>query len=167
MKKHILTAALALAASTAALAGPFYAGVGLHAAQLDAPSASVQDRDGEGLRLMGGYQLDKTWAVEGSYARTHGMTVGSAVKGHETSVALVGSYPLASKLSAVGKVGVSHSRLEAGSQDWSNNSLVMGAGVSYALDKHWHVRTEWEHTRDFADSGEAMNKVAMTLIKTF
>lgn len=169
MKKHILTAALALAASTAAMAGPFYAGVGLQNVQLDAPSnsAAVQDRSGNGLRLTAGYQLDKTWSVEGFYAHTSGMALTSSAKGHETGLAVVGQYPLTQKLSAVGKVGVSHTRLDAGAQDFTNNSMLVGAGVSYALAKDLRVRTEWEHTRDFADSGEAMNKVAVTLIKSF
>jgi len=170
MKKQLLTTALALAASVSAMAGSFYAGVGSQHTHLNAAQvagAAVTDDLGHGLRILAGYRVTPTWAVEAAYGHAKSLSAGTSLKGHETSLAVVGTHPVALGLSAIGKVGISHSHLDTEARDHSKNSLLIGAGVSYTLTPELSVRTEWERTQNFGRSGESADKVAVSLVKTF
>lgn len=169
MKKQLLAAALALAASATAMAGSFYGGVGGQYQELDVGATTIAvDGTSPGLRLVAGYNLSGTWAVEGVFSHARDMAVAQdRLKSDEASLSLLGAYPLSHNVKVLGKLGLSHGRLSSGGVETSGESVLVGAGLSYALNKDWSLRAEVEHTRDFAGVGKALNKASVLAIKTF
>lgn len=137
--KKIIAAVLLLSAAVAAPAfaanTPFYAGVSV----------------GDGLTLMGGYQIDKTISAEleyTSYNSRSGYTCGFANCGNYASASSLGgfgvaTFPLnlkgAAGLSVFGRIGLVRTQVSASGPGWyysdSRFDVAFGGGAQYDFNQ--------------------------------
>jgi OmpA-OmpF porin, OOP family len=187
-------AALLLSAATVASAADskWYLGFGvgysyanMYPADFASNTAGVTDSHkyyDAGYKVFMGYQLDRNWALEGSWVTLGKFQYGYATAGGSTSLdykvtgfgfSLVPSIPLGDSFSVFGKLGVfaSQARLTvasangafAGSLGNSGNqasevSPLLGAGFQLDFTQDFGVRLEYENygkVGNINDSGRA------------
>ncbi|MDO9148375.1 MAG: OmpA family protein [Hydrogenophaga sp.] len=133
-------------------------------------TTSIEDRDrSTGFKLFGGYQLSPHFALEGGYfdlgkfgytAHTDPAgTLNGEMRVKGLNLDLVGTLPLTGKLSAIGRVGVNYSRVNArfsstGAVNVSNPTASKnganakyGVGLNYAFSDAVAMRLEVERYR--------------------
>lgn len=168
-KPFAMTAAAILAAtlSTSALAASnFYGSIGYQQSRFD---ASAPDRNGPGLRVMVGHPISSSVGLEAFFAenRHQNLPMAGKVKTHETGLALVYHHPLSGPWYGLAKAGVSHTRLKSDTLSSSQNDWLAGVGVTYRINPQWAARAELEHSRNFADTREGMNKFVLSAVRHF
>ena len=139
--KKIIAAVLLFSAAFAAPAfaadTPFYAGISA----------------GDGLTVMGGYQIDKMFAAQldyTSYNSRSGYTgCGIANCGNYASANSLGMFgvavlPLnlkgASGLSVFGRAGLVHTTVNVWGYTFTDNSVVVGGGAQYDFNQKFSAR---------------------------
>lgn len=135
-KKIAITATLAMLASSAFAAGPFYAGADFGSTKAD----GFSDRE-NGYGAFVGYTFHENFAVEGAYRRladADGETIDQA------AVSVVGTLPLSNGFNVFGRLG--YNRLEAkyaGGKETESKALY-GVGVGYAFTPTISGRIEFQ-----------------------
>ncbi|MBY0555647.1 MAG: outer membrane beta-barrel protein [Burkholderiaceae bacterium] len=173
MKKILsaFVASAAVLASASAFAAPdeagtAYVGVGVVGShyKFDVPNAtSSTDRSGDKAtgKIYGGYNIDKTWAIEGGYTdfgkKGYDYTVGGAAghvqtDAHSYYLAGKGSWAVNDQIAVFGKLGVarnhnavSTSGIAAFSGGDNKSALYASVGAEYAIDKNVKVSLEYEN----------------------
>jgi len=166
----------ALVASAAALsgsaayaaddAGTAYIGAGVVGSRytFDVPGAvSADNHSGNkaGGKVFGGYNIDKTWAVEAGYtdfgSKTYNYTTGAGTgslksDAHSYYLAGKGTWPVAEKIDVFGKLGVARNHngvdttgIAAVNGGENKNSLYASVGAEYAINKNVKVSLEYEN----------------------
>jgi OOP family OmpA-OmpF porin len=108
----------------------------------DVGSFDIGSEDDTAFKFLAGYQINRTFAVEGAYSMLfdkQGVEI--------TAWELVGvaSFPLANKFSAFGKLGFAMWDADAGifgSDDGTD--LTFGLGVQYDLTPKFGIRGQWQ-----------------------
>ena len=113
------------------------------------------DRSDAGGKLFGGYQFSPYFGLEAGYAHLgkFGSAVGE-VEGDGAFVDAVGTFPVGSNFSVLGRVGAFNGKLDnslLGSERATN--VKYGAGLQYDLSKNTAIRGEWERYRFDAPAG--------------
>ncbi len=168
-KQLMIVSVLALGSSLAAMTttaradeavGP-YAGASIGRAhdRSDSPVAPT-DRNDTNYKLYGGYGFTPNFGVELGYADLgHFGTANGSLRANAIFADAVGTFPLASQWSAIGRVGVFDGRLKnddnmnGNSKDTGAN-LKVGAGLQYDLSKGVALRGEWEHYKLNTSAGK-------------
>nr|WP_316638810.1 outer membrane beta-barrel protein [uncultured Roseateles sp.] len=163
--------ALAGAASAQA-AGQSYVGasIGLqNKYSIDCLTGVACDKTGSfGGKVYGGYNIDQ-FAIEGmafTTGRAKGSLVqnGSLVAGEVRNMGLgvYGVLPLTvDNFTFKGKLGLAYVNSKAsytagGSQSKSSFTPIVGAGVSYAINKQWSINGDWDQIRGkYSSDGKA------------
>lgn len=180
----LLTLALFAHAPAVAQSSGWYAGgnAGRTGAVIDDPritsglaaqgfaTTSIQDRDrSTGFKLYGGYQFNPYLALEGGYfdLGKFGYTANTVPSGtlngdmrvKGLNLDLLGTLPITGKLSALGRVGVNHARVNdrfygTGAVGVSNptarqsdTNVKYGIGLNYAFSETLAMRLEVERYR--------------------
>jgi OOP family OmpA-OmpF porin len=117
------------------------------------------DRSDIGGKIFGGYQFNPYFGLEAGYADLgrFDSAVGN-VEGDGAYVDAVGTWPLGSSLSLLGRVGAFNGKLDnslLGSERATN--VKYGAGLQYDLSKSTALRGEWERYRFDAPGGSSAN----------
>jgi OOP family OmpA-OmpF porin len=123
------------------------------------PGISCDDED-SAWRLLGGYQLNRNFALELGYSNLGEVGAsgpGGTVTAEATAWELVGvgSIPLGA-VSLYGKAGVYRGETDAsintvllvGSASESNTDLTFGAGVRFDVARNVAMRGEWQRYQD-------------------
>jgi OOP family OmpA-OmpF porin len=133
-------------------------------------SATIEDDDrSTGYKAFGGYQFNRYFAVEGGYfdlgkfgytaTTVPAGTLSGEAKIRGLNLDLVGILPMTDKLSAFGRVGVTHARTSdsfrgAGAISVSDpnpsktdTNYKFGAGLQYAVTENFSLRAEIERYR--------------------
>jgi OmpA-OmpF porin, OOP family len=113
---------------------------GLHIGQSDFDEADETDT---ALRILGGYQIDKTWAAELAYTNLFDK---DGIEATAIELVGVGSWPVADRFSVYGKLGFYRGEVEvqgAGSED--NTDLTYGIGLRYDFAPNMAARVEWQN----------------------
>ena len=149
-------------------AGTGYLGAGLLGSRysFNGPTAtSGDDRTGTKAagKIFGGYNIDKTFAVEGGYtdfgSQTYNYTVGTAANrlesdAHSFYLAGKASAPINEQFSVFGKLGVSRNHNSIGSSgtaasvygsSGNKTALYASVGAEYALNKNVSLSLEYEN----------------------
>ena len=161
MKKIILGAAIAMAATAGAHAEGIYVGVaagGSHASY-DCDAGFDCDKSDTGFKLFGGYKLTENVAVEAHYA-DFGKFEGSApglsgnvkLSGFGLGVALLGD--LATDWNGVVRAGVARNKVKSEgsgfgvsvSDSESKTKGYIGAGIGYKLTKEVSLTAAIDYT---------------------
>ena len=149
-------AGVSLASATNAVAGDWYAGVGVSASKIAYNAqdyqklgvANTQDDRSSRFGLIGGYQFTPNWALEGGYAdigkfryKYSSSTVGDARDATDASalnLAAVGLLPVFNAFSLVGKLGVA--RVQYNDSYTYDNSTAAGIAQYAPLGTAMTVR---------------------------
>ncbi|MET3130143.1 OOP family OmpA-OmpF porin [Oxalobacteraceae bacterium GrIS 1.11] len=175
--KKIFFALIATAAtlSSVAHAEGAYVGAGVTAGRFNysVPGATSGD-DHSGYKsagkIFGGYDIDKTWAVEGGYtdfgSKSYNYTSQAGVNGtintdsHALYVAGKATMPVNEQIGVFGKLGVArlHNGISgsgdaAGISGDSKTGLYASVGGQYAINKNVSLTAEVEHFGQSADQG--------------
>lgn len=163
MKKTILTAII-LAASSASYADNGYMGFGIGQASNDACSdqpanSSCTDSKTVG-RVIGGYQFNSNFAIEGAYAslgeaelKDLNSSAKVEIDGSAFSLSLIGIAPLSDNWALYGKAGMGRWNVDLSVNDGAGTSVsgddsgtdpVFGAGLMWTIDKGSNLRFEFE-----------------------
>jgi len=170
-----IAAAALLAAPAFAQERGFYAGGHFGQAsyantcdELGGSGVTCDDSD-TGWRILGGYQMNRHFALELAYtdlgevsASGPGGTASAEASAFE--VVAVGTLPLADRFALYGKAGFYRGDVDAradtvlvsGSASESNTDLTFGAGVRFDFSERAAVRLEWQRYPDMGgdDTGE-------------
>lgn len=122
-------------------AGPYYGGINLGTSDL---KNCVGDCTDTGIKILGGYQVNQSVAVELAYTDLgkFGSTRGSAF-----GVSALGRLPVANQFSLLGRVGVNSARLKTNGNSNSSVELGYGIGAAYTLTPTLELRGEWERIK--------------------
>ena len=111
--------------------------------------AAATDKSDTAYKLYGGYGFTPNLGIELGYANLGKFSSSAgSLKADGMFVDGVGTLPLGSGFSALGRVGVFNGKLDsslAGSD--RGTSWKVGAGVQYDFDKNLGLRGEWERYR--------------------
>ncbi len=116
-----------------------------------------------GYKLLAGYRLNSSLALEGSYmgfgkVKRSSERADAELKMHALTLAAVGSMPLTESAALQGKLGVFHAKskytLTSGdfriSESHGGNGVLVGMGASYALTKNMEARLDYDFLRKAA-----------------
>lgn len=129
---------------------------------------SVGDSSDTSYKAFGGYQFSPNWGAEVGYnhlGKDFAMTVpGGVATGKLTNWygAAVGTLPLGSGFSLLGKLGLARNEADfSGAGKDTRTGLMMGVGAEYAITPALSARLEYEDYGKFSDSGFAGNSGAI------
>jgi len=128
-------------------------------------TVSSCDDKGTGWKIFGGLQINKYFAVEGTYINWGELSGSGTLIGVPVSisgdaksfgVAAVGILPINDRFSLFGKAGVLNTTVGArvagggavGTNDETDTELHLGVGALFHLTDRWSIRGEWERTQD-------------------
>lgn len=103
--------------------------------------ASFAGEDDTAFKLLGGYQINRHFAVEGAYAWLFDKNGAEATA---FELVAVGSFPLANRISALGKLGFANAYIEAPILDTERIELTYGIGLQYDLTPKIGLRGQWQ-----------------------
>ena len=167
IRMAILVAVAATAAfPSAALAqasmdGSWY--VGGHLGRSDWDRANDEDTS---IKILGGYQVNKSIAAELGYIDLGSVSGGSA-KGKAWDIVGVGSIPLGDRFSAYGKLGFAWSEVKGFGQNESGLDLTYGFGASFAFSPTVAFRAEWQKYPDAGDGATDIDVLSVGAIFRF
>ena len=143
----LLLAAFATSASAAeAPATGFYAGASLGVPRIDL--GDTQNSQYLAYSLLGGYQFMEHVAAEVQYSQLGSIKAKSgSVVVSAYNVALIGSYPLNEKFSALARLGYGNTNLATNDPDGANKkqtSVTYGIGAQYRIDARVAVRVTYD-----------------------
>lgn len=158
----LLSVACLLSAPAPAQDIGWYMGGAFGQSIFDAPAVAnatslTTDGNDIGIKIYGGYQFNRTWAIEFGYADfgtvsqrgTPGpFTISYDVSG--LTVAAVGTMPLQNNFSLFGKAGlvlldISPSATNAIVTTKDGAEILIGAGGRYQLNRNLALQAEWEY----------------------
>jgi OOP family OmpA-OmpF porin len=157
--KKVLIALLAASCVAPAFAGESYVGasVGRAEQKLSVEGIGLTENT-TSFKFFSGYQYNQNFGAEIGYAQFGKATIsgGGATASADPSavyVAVTGTWPLTSDISAFGKVGVArdHTKLSGSDSTTSfsgsenETSAVFGVGVSYAVNPKLSAFVEYEN----------------------
>jgi OmpA-OmpF porin, OOP family len=101
------------------------------------------DRDTE-FSFFTGLAFSRYLAVEAGYRDFGHATVGTSdIKANALELDAVGNFPLFSRLSLVGRVGVYHGKMKGATEERKNGG-TFGWGVQYDVSQQTGLRAEWQ-----------------------
>jgi OOP family OmpA-OmpF porin len=170
-------------------AGTGYIGAGVVGSRysFDVPGAvSADNHSGNkaGGKIFGGYNIDKTWAVEAGYtdfgSRTYNYSTAAGTgslhsDAHSYYLAGKGTWPVADKFDVFGKLGVARNHndvdttgIAAVSGGQNKNALYASVGAEYAINKNVKVSLEYEnYGKNDIDTGRKNGAVTAGLRYNF
>ncbi|MFM2086531.1 MAG: hypothetical protein RLZZ237_1400 [Pseudomonadota bacterium] len=186
MMKKILFAMIAsvtaVAGMSAAHADGAYVGGGVTVNRYnfdvpDATSAGNHSGYQAGGKIYAGYDIDKTWAVEGGYADfgskdynyiTSAGSGGVKSDSHGYYLAGKATMPVSEKLGVFGKLGVARvntgltgSGLSTGITGDNKTGVYASVGAQYAINEKVSLTAELEHFGKSADQGNKATGLAL------
>jgi OOP family OmpA-OmpF porin len=118
-------------------------------------------------KILGGYQINRNFAVEFGYADLGTISVsafGQTFNLETTAWDLVGvgSWPFANQFSVYGKLGFHRSETEVGSAKDDGIDLTFGLGVRYDFSRNLGVRGEWQRYSSVSTPSATQGPVTIT-----
>lgn len=137
--------------------------VGGHVGRADFDRASDEDTS---IRLLGGYQVNKSIAAEFGYI-DFGKVAGGSVSGKAWDLVGVGSIPVADRLSVYGKLGFAWSEIKGFGQNENGVELTYGVGLQYDFSPTVGFRGEWQKYPDAGDGATDIDVLSVGVIFRF
>jgi OOP family OmpA-OmpF porin len=125
---------------------------GGHVGQADWDRANDEDTS---IRLLGGYQFNKSVAAEFGYTDL-GSVAGGSAKGKAFDLVGVGTIPLGNRFGVYGKLGFAWSEIKGFGQNESGLDLTYGFGGSFDFSPTVSFRAEWQK---YPDAGDALTDI--------
>jgi len=125
---------------------------GGHVGRADWDRANDEDTS---IRLLGGYQFNKSIAAEFGYIDLGSVGNGSA-KGKAFDLVGVGTIPLGNRFGAYGKLGFAWSEVKGFGRNESGLELTYGFGGSFDFSPTTAFRVEWQK---YPDAGDGLTDI--------
>ena len=126
--------------------------IGGHVGQADWDRANDEDTS---IRLLGGYQFNKSVAAEFGYTDL-GSVAGGSAKGKAFDLVGVGTIPLGNRFGVYGKLGFAWSEIKGFGQNESGLELTYGFGGSFDFSPTVSFRAEWQK---YPDAGDGLTDI--------
>lgn len=166
MKRNLRNIALTLVLGSIApctLADGFYVAADAGAMSYSNTSIlsafGVDFNPGPSIAVAGGYIFNRYFGVEAGYTNTGDSTINTSgfinsketLKSSATQLAVVGMLPISDHFSLIGKVGMTHNKIDysfssAGinaSASGSKTNTLFGIGGQYNFNQHWGLRFQY------------------------
>lgn len=140
----------------------------------------LSDIDATAFSIAYGYQLDKTWAVEGGYLNTGRASMSASDGTASASLGLrtqslflagVGALPLNEAFSVYGKLGLAINRSSgassvagtgtvldgASSGKTTKASPLLGIGVAYQITPEWQASVDYSYLHEVTDGSAKLS----------
>jgi opacity protein-like surface antigen len=113
------------------------------------PNSATCDDTDRALRVLAGYQINRTLSVEGAYHNLGKATGSSAdIKANAWEALLVAQWPFANALSGYGKLGAYRGNAKGdgtlSSAKETNYNLTYGFGLQVDVSRNVSLRGEWQ-----------------------
>lgn len=146
VRRALLVSTLLAGALGGARAEGLYVGAQVGAPDYHSSIAGVDGGgSGTGLKLYGGYQFSRQFALEaGAYELGHIDNASGRANARGGYLDAVGFYPLTDKFSLLGSVGVAEGRWKTSNGDDSSPAWKFGAGLQYDLGQAVALRAQYE-----------------------
>lgn len=144
---------------------PLYGGINLGSPQWRADVNGVANDDhGTSGKLYLGYQLGPVLSVEGGYLDLGKISdpLGQA-RARGLFVDAVGTWPIASQWSVIGRAGLAHGDIKTSTGDDTSLGLRAGLGLQYDLNPSVALRGELERNRFTDVFGQGLSADQVTL----
>ncbi len=109
------------------------------------------DDDDSGAKLLGGYQFNEYFGVEGAFVDLGDFDIPlstDTLSQEGVTIQAVGRYPLGDHFSVFGKAGFFRWDVETSTADDDGTDNTFGFGGEYRLNDNWALRAEWERFSD-------------------
>ncbi len=109
------------------------------------------DDDDSGTKLLGGYQFNEYFGVEGAFVDLGDFDIPlstDTLSQEGVTIQAVGRYPLGDGFSVFGKAGFFRWDVETSTADDDGTDNTFGFGGEYRLNDNWALRAEWERFSD-------------------
>ena len=124
--------------------------------------------DDMSFKILGGYQLNRNWAVELGYSDFGKVGFGGVdVKGNALELVGVGMLPINDKFSVLGKLGFARGELKAGGTSADSTEITYGFGAQYNLSPTLGIRGEYQMYPDVGDGGTDINVLSVGVVFRF
>jgi OOP family OmpA-OmpF porin len=107
----------------------------------DVGSAEIGNDDDTAFRVLGGYQINRTFAAEVGYSR---LLDKGGVEASAWELVGIASFPIANRWSAFGKLGLANVEVEAAGVSDDKTELTYGLGVQYDMSSKFGIRGQWQ-----------------------
>ncbi len=165
MKKIAIAALLSAAVAAPAFAADEggYAGLTVGTARSSTPNGANLTNSSKTVgSILGGYQFDKNWAIEGEYTGAGSITdiSGMTSKADAWSLKAAGTLPLSDIFSLYGKLGYASTKTSVSgvittSAGATRSAATYGLGLKYAATSSVDLRLGWDRY------GAAINNVKL------
>jgi OmpA-OmpF porin, OOP family len=145
-------------------ASPWY--IGLHFGQSDIDVVNDSDT---AFRILGGYQINKTFAAELAYTDFGSVSVGgTSIKGNAIELVGVASFPVADRFSVYGKFGFSRGEFKGGGASDDSIEPTYGIGARWDFMPNLGARIEWQQYPDVGGSdGSDVDVLSVGIVYKF
>jgi hypothetical protein len=126
--------------------------LGGHVGRADWDRANDEDTS---IKLLGGYQFNKSIAAEFGYTDL-GSVGGGSAKGKVLDAVGVGTIPVGNRFGVYGKLGFAWSEVKGFGQNESGLELTYGVGASFDFSPTIAFRGEWQK---YPDAGDGLTDV--------
>jgi opacity protein-like surface antigen len=111
-------------------------------------------------KVLVGYKLNDTFAVEGAYQQFFNVKFadGTSQKMAGVGLSAVGSMPVMNNVDAFGRLGIFSGRIENSNSSqlvkgaYERTHVLWGVGAAYKLTENWGLRGEYEGTQGNGDA---------------
>lgn len=137
--------------------------LGVTSADNDSTSASI----GLGLKFHKHLAVEISYEDLGKYKYDNGVSFNS-VKASSTNLALVGRYPINSKLDATAKLGIATTKIEDTTNGSNSHTTALyGLGIDYKIDRKWTVGSSWDRYHNFGDTNLKLDNFSVKVKYNF
>lgn len=137
--------------------------VGGHVGRADWDRANDEDTS---IRILGGYQFNKSIAAEFGYI-DFGSVAGGSAKGKAFDLVGVGTIPVGNRFGVYGKLGFAWSEVKGFGQNESGLELTYGVGASYDFSPTVAFRGEWQKYPDAGNGATDIDVLSIGVIFRF
>ena len=139
--------------------------IGAHIGQADVDELSDEDTS---FKILGGYQINKNFAVEGAYIDFGKTSVsGIEFKANAWEVVAVGILPIADRFGIYGKAGMFWGEAKGGGEKADSVELTYGVGVQFDLARNLGLRAEYQKYTDVGDGASDVNVMSVGVVFRF
>ncbi|HEX6690089.1 MAG TPA: porin family protein [Burkholderiales bacterium] len=139
--------------------------IGGHIGQADVKEASDEDTS---FKILGGYQFNKNFAVEGAYI-DFGKTSegGTEFKANAWEAVAVGILPVGDRFGVYGKAGFFWGEAKGGGEKADSVELTYGVGVQFDLARNLGIRGEYQRYTDVGDGASDVDVISVGVVFRF
>ena len=139
--------------------------IGAHIGQADVDEINDEDTS---FKILGGYQINKNFAVEGAYIDFGKTSVsGIEFKANAWEAVAVGILPIGDRFGIYGKAGFFWGEAKGGGEKDDSVELTYGVGVQFDLARNLGIRGEYQRYTDVGNGASDIDVMSVGVVFRF